>query len=296
MYLEPGSVSRLFSQIAGRFPDAEMVFDTVPRWFSQLTSAGLNQTPHYRLPAMPWGIDRDEIEPALRAWRPDIAAISFLDYRAPRGLPRFLADMMSHLAIARHGVPSLVHVTTLGPEPTGPITDQDSNPRSSSMASNRRDPSTMGGVSALAIHNMTCGDDIARASRHVIRKRVTLGVQAALRPHRADHAEFAKIIPEKVEAFSAAGKVIMQKSDEAGRQMIEDLSLEVATAASAVVSMSQCPNPVDLAAAQGRFAYGWMGRATSRFIEMGMFAMAAQAAAMEPIRQTVVENSERLAG
>jgi len=194
------------------------------------------------------------------------------------------------------GVPSLVHVTTLGPEPMGPVADEDPNSRSSSMPSNRRDPSTMGGVSAMAIHNMSCGDDIARASRHVIGKRVALGVQAALRPHRADHAEFARIIPEKVEAFSAAGKVMMQKSDEAGRQMIEDLSLEVVTAASAVVSMSQRPNPIDLAAAQGRFAYGWMGRAASRFIEMGMFAMAAQAAAMAPIRRTVVENSERLAG
>lgn len=296
MYLEPDCVSRLFSRIAGRFPGADMVFDTVPRWFSDLTLAGLNQTPRYRLPAMPWGVNRDEIEPALRAWWSNVAAVRFLDYRAPRGLPRLLADLMGRLAIARHGLPSLVHVTTTQPEPTDPVPDEDPNFRSFPMTSTKSDPANQGGVSAMAIKNMTCGDDIARASRHVIGKRVALGVQAALRPHRADHAEFARMIPEKVEAFSAAGKVMMEKSGEANRRIIEDVSAEVMTAASAVVSMSQCANPVDLAAAQGRFAYGWLGRATSRFIAMGEFAMSAQAAALAPIRQTVVENSERLAG
>jgi len=297
MYLEPDFVRGLFARIAHRFPGAEMVFDTVPRWFSDLTLAGLNQTPRYRLPAMPWGVNRDEIEPALRTWRPNVATVRFLDYRAPRGLPRLLSHMMGHFAVARHGVPSLVHVTPLPSEPIDLATDEDSNLRSFSMPSKRSDQTShVGGVSAMAIHNMTCGDDIARASRHVISKRVAMGVQAALRPHRADHAEFARIIPEKVEAFSAAGKVMMQKSREANRQILEDVSAEVMTAASAVVSMSRCANPADLAIAQGKFASAWMGRATSRFIEMGMFAMSAQAAALAPIRQTVVENSERLAG
>jgi len=289
MYLDPDLVSGLFSRIAHRFPGAEMVFDTVPRWFSELTLAGLNQTPHYRLPAMPWGIDRDEIEPALRGWRENIATVSFLDYRCPRGLPRLLGDIMGYLAIAQHSVPSLVRVTT-----------DNRTSRSFPMPSSTRHRSSkgqgaVGGVSAMAIQNMTCGDDIARASRHVIGKRVALGVQAALRPHRADHAEFARIFPEKVEAFSAAGKVMMETSVEANRQILEDVSSEVLTAASAVAAMSRCANPADLAIAQGTFAYAWMGRATSRFIEMGRFAMNAQAAALAPIRQTVVENSQRLA-
>jgi hypothetical protein len=296
MYLEPDVVRALFSSIALRFPGADVVFDTVPRWFSELTLAGLNQTPRYRLPAMPWGIDRDEIEPALRAWRPHIAKVRFLDYRAPRGLPRLLGDIMSRLAVARHGVPSLVHVTTRPLQSTDPAAVGAASFRSMPMPATRRDPSTEGGVSAMAIRNISAGEDIARASRHVISKRVALGLQAALRPHRADHAEFARMVPEKVEAFSAAGKAMMQKSGEANRQILEDVSAEVMTAASAAVSMSRCSNPVDLAAAQGRFAYGWMGRATSRFIAMGAFAMSAQAAALAPIRQTVVENSERLAG
>jgi hypothetical protein len=86
----------------------------------------------------------------------------------------------------------------------------------------------------------------------------------------------------------------MQKSSEANRRILEDVSLEVIAAAKAAAAMSQCANPADVAIAQGRFAYAWMGRATSRFIAMGMFAMSAQAAALAPIRQTVVGNSARL--
>jgi O-methyltransferase involved in polyketide biosynthesis len=111
MYFEAESVRRLFITIADRFQNAEVVFDTVPRWFSDLTRWRLNQTPQYRLPAMPWGIDRNEVEPTLRSWHPRLAIVELLDYRAPRGLPRLLADMTSHIPVARHAIPSLAHVT-----------------------------------------------------------------------------------------------------------------------------------------------------------------------------------------
>jgi O-methyltransferase involved in polyketide biosynthesis len=111
MYLEPQAVRQLFSGIADRFPGAEMVFDVVPRWFSRLTLLGLRQTPHYRLPPMPWGINRNELEPTLRRWLPGLAAVAFLDYRVPRGLPLLFSDVIHHLPVVRHEVPSLVHVT-----------------------------------------------------------------------------------------------------------------------------------------------------------------------------------------
>jgi O-methyltransferase involved in polyketide biosynthesis len=79
MYLEPETVRRLFTSIADRFPAMEMLFDAVPRWFSHLTLWGLNQTPRYRLPAMPWGINRDELESTLRSWHPLVATVEFLD-------------------------------------------------------------------------------------------------------------------------------------------------------------------------------------------------------------------------
>jgi hypothetical protein len=112
MYLEPEMVQQLFCRIATRFPGAEMVFDVVPQWFSRLTLLGLNQTSHYRLPPMPWGINRDELEPVLRQWCPYIAGVTFLDYCAPRGLPLLWTQLFQHVPFVRHEVPSLVHVTT----------------------------------------------------------------------------------------------------------------------------------------------------------------------------------------
>jgi hypothetical protein len=111
MYLEPDSVRQIFIRIADRFPGARIVFDTVPCWFSQLTLVGLNQTPHYRLPPMPWGIDRDDIGPTLRRWHPRVADVAFLSHRMPRGPARLMEDMTSHIPVARHRVPSLVLVT-----------------------------------------------------------------------------------------------------------------------------------------------------------------------------------------
>jgi O-methyltransferase involved in polyketide biosynthesis len=111
MYLAPEKVRQLFVGIADRFPGSVLVFDTIPRWFSDLTMLGLNQTASYRLPSMPWGINRDEVEPTLRRWHPHVATVAFLSYLSPRGLPRLFAEMTNQIPVARHGVPSLVCVT-----------------------------------------------------------------------------------------------------------------------------------------------------------------------------------------
>ena len=111
MYLDPERVRQLFAGIINRFVGAELVFDTIPRWFSHMTLLGLNQTASYRLPPMPWGINRDEIQPTLRRWHPCVATVALLYYRVPRGLPHLFASMISQMPVARHGVPSLVHVT-----------------------------------------------------------------------------------------------------------------------------------------------------------------------------------------
>jgi O-methyltransferase involved in polyketide biosynthesis len=110
MYLEPERVRGLLTMIAARFPAVEIVFDAVPRWFSRMTMRGVRQTQRYRLPAMPWGISRDEIGPLLRSWHPALTNVTFLDYRMPRGMPRLIAEMVDRVPMARQEVPSLVHV------------------------------------------------------------------------------------------------------------------------------------------------------------------------------------------
>jgi hypothetical protein len=111
MYLQPAEVRRLLTAIAGRFPGANLVFDAVPRWFSRLTLLGLRQTPHYRLPPMPWGVNRDELGAVLQRWHPRLAGLTFLGYGPPRGLPHLLQGVVRHVPVARHAVPGLAHVT-----------------------------------------------------------------------------------------------------------------------------------------------------------------------------------------
>jgi O-methyltransferase involved in polyketide biosynthesis len=111
MYLTPNEVRQLFVRIADRFPGSSLVFDTIPRWFSDLSLVGWNRTSNYRLPSMPWGINRDEVEPTLRRWHPHVSTVAFLPYLSPRGLPRLFAWMTNQIPVARHGVPSLLHVS-----------------------------------------------------------------------------------------------------------------------------------------------------------------------------------------
>ena len=56
MYLRPDEVTGLIAAIAARFPTAEVVFDTVPRWASVKTLRGLKLTDHYVVPPMPWSL------------------------------------------------------------------------------------------------------------------------------------------------------------------------------------------------------------------------------------------------
>jgi hypothetical protein len=263
---------------------------------------------------MPWGIDRDEIEPTLRRWHPRVATVAFLSYQSPRGLPRLFAEMTNQIPIARHGVPSLVHVaianavgqsnmtTAIAGEIASELGIAEESPhfrtcRKPNMTAMNDHDSTvdgMGGFLAAATQNATCSGDIAIATTQVIAKRVKLGMAAAFNPLRADRAEFSRMVPEKVEAFSTAGMIMLKQSGQASRQMMRFASDEVMTTALGTIEMTGCSSPIALAEAQSRFARAWFDRATSIWIAMGSWAFGAQSAAMAPIRQTVVANAERL--
>jgi O-methyltransferase involved in polyketide biosynthesis len=113
MYLKPDAVRGLLRRMAACLPGARLVFDTIPPWLSRLTLLGLNQTSTYRLPQMPWGIARDDIEPTLRRWCPNLGPVEMLSYGMPRGTPSVLMQFMAAAPVLRHQVPSLV-LTSFG--------------------------------------------------------------------------------------------------------------------------------------------------------------------------------------
>jgi len=284
MYLDPARVGGLLCRIADRFPGAELVFDAIPRWFSDMTMRGVQQTPQYRLPAMPWGINRNEIAPVLHGWNPKLSQVAFLEYGAPRGWWRLFGQMVDRIPVVRHEVPSLVHVTIAAK----------SGSERSAMNSSRQDSGTLSGMFAAVTRNAGSNNEIAIATGKVIAKRVALGVGAAFNPWAADHAEFGRMVPEKVEAFASAGMIMLGRSGEGSLKLARLASDEVMTATRATVAMAACRNAASLAAEQRRFTLAWFERVSANFLAMGTFALTAQAAALSPIRATVVGNAARL--
>jgi O-methyltransferase involved in polyketide biosynthesis len=309
MYLDPATVQQLFTAIADRFPGVEMVFDVVPRWFSSLTLRGLHQTPHYRLPPMPWGINRNEVGPTLRRWVPGLGDVTFLDYAAPRGLQHVFARVARHLPFVRDEVPSLLYINTVTdssaisntdiPGPIAPdaafnVITETRTLQMKQINEGAAGASGIGDALAMVSRNVSTGSDLAISASQIIARRVALGIAGALDPLRADHTELERIVPEKVEAFSAAGIILLEQSGQANRHMTRLASDAAMTAARATIAMAGCANPMALIQAQGVFALEWINRATSSFIAMGVLALTAQEAAMVPIQQTVASNTERL--
>jgi O-methyltransferase involved in polyketide biosynthesis len=60
MYLKPDDALGLIRACAARFPGAQMMFDSVPHWFSRRTLKGLKLSDRYVAPPMPFGLTADE--------------------------------------------------------------------------------------------------------------------------------------------------------------------------------------------------------------------------------------------
>lgn len=115
MYFTAGQVRTLLQAMAARLPGAECMFDTIPAWFSRMTTSdkGLWRTPHYRAPAMPWGIAPPQLAACLHAWLPGppaLALVRVLHYRRFRGFPAMLMPWLGRLPGLRGKVPAMVHL------------------------------------------------------------------------------------------------------------------------------------------------------------------------------------------
>lgn len=153
---------------------------------------------------------------------------------------------------------------------------------------------SINGVLEVATRNANSCNDLAIAAGQVFAKRIALGVAAVFDPLRADHVEFGRMVPEKMQAFSASGMIMLQKAGQAGEQIAQFASDAAGTAARATFAVAGTTNPIEMALTQGRFALAWFEQAACNMIEMGMFALGAQAAAMAPIKETIAANSARL--
>lgn len=109
MYFEPADVRALFGRIAHRLPGAELVFDVVSRELSAATRQGHHQTDHYMLPAMPWGLNRNEIAPSLRSWGIKFRFLHFLPYALDRKRSALVEALLDRIVPRRQRAASLIH-------------------------------------------------------------------------------------------------------------------------------------------------------------------------------------------
>jgi O-methyltransferase involved in polyketide biosynthesis len=84
MYFDEPTVHALIGRCAERFPGGRMLIDTIPRSMSKSTVAGMQKTPDYRPPPMPWGLDADELQ-AIKGYHPNIAQVLELPGDRPAG-------------------------------------------------------------------------------------------------------------------------------------------------------------------------------------------------------------------
>ena len=163
-----------------------------------------------------------------------------------------------------------------------------------SLNDDQIDVGTIDGMFSEATRIAGRSNDLVITAGQIVAQRMALGVKGALNPSQADHDEFARMVPEKVEAFSAAGMIMLKQSNQAAQHVMRFASEEVLASTRATLGMVSSTRPTSLMEAHGEFGRAWFGRVTSNFIAMSMLMMKAQDAVMAPIRQTVAANAERL--
>ena len=110
MYLQPDDVRTIMQKIAKRFPGAVMMFDTSPTWMSEHTKKGWQKTPNYKVPHMPWGLNRNEVEPTIRQWLPNAKSIELFDFGFPRGIMKLFMKAVLLTPWIREHVPVMARV------------------------------------------------------------------------------------------------------------------------------------------------------------------------------------------
>ena len=135
---------------------------------------------------------------------------------------------------------------------------------------------------------------LARAAGTVVARRTALGLAAIADPWRADHAEFARIVPEKAIAFSHSATIVLRNSGDIVQRMMRYAATESILVTRAATELTGCRDLAAVSSVQHRFAMAWFGRALSHTIALAELMTRAQASSMAPVHRVATRNSRRL--
>ncbi|MDG4797335.1 class I SAM-dependent methyltransferase [Micromonospora sp. WMMD1082] len=114
MYLPPAEVLALIADCAQRFPGGQLIFDSIPAWFSRRTLAGLNLSDRYTAPPMPFHLSVTEAG-RLATEIPQVVRAVDVALPPGRGLWRSrVLRRLSNLPPLRDRRPSLTLLTFAG--------------------------------------------------------------------------------------------------------------------------------------------------------------------------------------
>jgi hypothetical protein len=135
--------------------------------------------------------------------------------------------------------------------------------------------------------------ELGVAAQNVIAKRMGLGLAAMTDPANADHAEFARMVPEKVEAFATAGTVMLERSAAIGQKLASYAMAEALLSGRAMLAAAS-GNPAALAQAQARLMTGAAERMFALAVQVGAMGMATMGAMLTPVHSKARANDKRL--
>jgi len=110
----------------------------------------------------------------------------------------------------------------------------------------------------------------------------------------AEHAQFAKLMPERTGAVAETGMTWLQWSSKAAELMTRFAAREMASGMASTAALARCRTPATALAAQGRIGADWFMRRIAQSIALGSLAVRSQAAAITSIRRAATTNARRL--
>jgi O-methyltransferase involved in polyketide biosynthesis len=107
MYLEPEDALSLIRDCAARFPGGQMMFDSIPRFFSQRTLKGLKLSDRYLTPPMPFSMSADE-GVRMAGTIPGVRVARDVPLAAGRGIWRLMSwKPLDRIAFVRRNRPCM---------------------------------------------------------------------------------------------------------------------------------------------------------------------------------------------
>jgi len=163
-----------------------------------------------------------------------------------------------------------------------------------SNTSASRNSTQMVEVLSSAGRNASGSGQLALASAEVVMRRMALGGSAMLNPAKADHGEFARMVPEKARAFTDAGKILFGQAALIGQECARFAAEEVMIAARSAAGLMFGAGPAGFLAGQSAAAIASAQRFATQTGAICLMALTAQAEAMASIHRVAADNVDRL--